>query len=338
MRSASITLLCLGAIAVVGCADDQTTPGDAATDTGAADGSRDAAADAGVVSCTFPALRIAGTPETDALASSPAKCGAPAYSWSTDAELGTVRRTGFTRPFLLALVTALFESEGVVLPEPPTHTVAMQQYAYVTQDRGQTVEATALVTYPTDLSPDDGPRDVILFLHGTSGFASGCGVSESLGYQGLAAFFSGYGYTTVMPDYLGLGFLETETDDPHAYLVGEAVALAALDAVRAAADLDPSQRGNTCMAPRVLVYGASQGGHAALWTERLAPYYAPELEIVGTVATVPPSALIDQSERAFSTLVSATGNLTAALTLMAPWYGYEDRLDEVFVAPWDADL
>ena len=52
-------------------------------------------------------------------------------------------------------------------------------------------------------------------------------------------------------------------------------------------------------------------GHAALWVDRLQPYYAPELELVGVVAAVPPADILGQMERALQSVVDATGNAAA---------------------------
>ena len=67
-----------------------------------------------------------------------------------------------------------------------------------------------------------------------------------------------------------------------------------LDAVRAAHQLSAVD-----LADETVVWGHSQGGHAALWTGMLAPTYAPELQIDGVAALAPASnlpALVDVVE------------------------------------------
>ena len=67
-----------------------------------------------------------------------------------------------------------------------------------------------------------------------------------------------------------------------------------LDAVRAAHQLTAVE-----LADETVVWGHSQGGHAALWTGMLAPTYAPELRIDGVAALAPASnlpALVDVVE------------------------------------------
>jgi enterochelin esterase-like enzyme len=62
-------------------------------------------------------------------------------------------------------------------------------------------------------------------------------------------------------------------------LIGEGVARAALDSVRAA-----RQMAELTLDMRTAVWGHSQGGHAALWTGIVGPRYAPDVEIVGVAA------------------------------------------------------
>jgi alpha-beta hydrolase superfamily lysophospholipase len=65
-------------------------------------------------------------------------------------------------------------------------------------------------------------------------------------------------------------------------LIGEGEARAALDSVRAA-----RQMSELTLDKRMVVWGHSQGGHAALWTGIVGPRYAPDLEILGVAAIAP---------------------------------------------------
>jgi pimeloyl-ACP methyl ester carboxylesterase len=73
-----------------------------------------------------------------------------------------------------------------------------------------------------------------------------------------------------------------EKGGPHPYLIGEGEARAALDSVRAA-----RQMSELTLDKRMVVWGYSQGGHAALWTGIVGPRYAPDLEICGVAAIAP---------------------------------------------------
>src|SRR6185436_2091071 len=78
-----------------------------------------------------------------------------------------------------------------------------------------------------------------------------------------------------------------EKGGPHPYLIGEGEARAALDSVRAARQIP-----DLTLDRRMVVWGYSQGGHAALWTGIIGPRYAPDLEIRG-VAAIAPAANIE---------------------------------------------
>src|SRR5699024_7078435 len=65
-------------------------------------------------------------------------------------------------------------------------------------------------------------------------------------------------------------------------LIGPGEAHSVLDGIRAAGQLEGAE-----LAPQTVVWGHSQGGHAALWTGQLAPQYAPELSIEGVAALAP---------------------------------------------------
>src|SRR5437899_3521559 len=85
------------------------------------------------------------------------------------------------------------------------------------------------------------------------------------------------------------GWVVVETDysfaekgGPHPYLIGEGEARATLDSVRAA-----RQMSELTLDQRMVVWGYSQGGHAALWTGIVGPRYAPGLEILGVAAIAP---------------------------------------------------
>lgn len=148
---------------------------------------------------------------------------------------------------------------------------------------GSPTVASGIVVVPAQ-GPGDWP--VIDWNHGTTGVAQNCAPS-------LAAepFESGAlmilpevldeGWALVATDYIGLG-----AEGPHPYLIGTDSAHASLDAVRAARRLTEADLGE-----QTVVWGHSQGGGAALWTDALAEVYAPELTLDGVAALAPASDL-----------------------------------------------
>jgi alpha-beta hydrolase superfamily lysophospholipase len=137
-----------------------------------------------------------------------------------------------------------------------------------------------MVLAPTGEAPPGG-RPVLAWAHGTTGLADRCAPStDGAGELGvLFASMLAEGYVVAATDYEGLG-----GPGLHPYLVGGSEGRSVLDAVRAARSLSEAGAGS-----QALIWGASQGGHAALWAGQLAAGYAPELALLGVVASAPAS-------------------------------------------------
>ena len=148
---------------------------------------------------------------------------------------------------------------------------------------GDDIAVSGLIVVPRGPVPAGG-RTVLTWAHGTTGIADQCAPSKdptSAGI-GLAGPFLDRGMVVVATDYEGLG-----TPGRHPYLVGVSEGRGVLDIVRAARSLgDRVDAGS-----RVVIWGHSQGGHAALFANQIASAWAPELDVVGTVAGAPPSQL-----------------------------------------------
>ena len=135
-----------------------------------------------------------------------------------------------------------------------------------------------------------GGFPIIAWAHGTTGFAAPCAPSlfTSSGggngpylVPGLAGFLHA-GFAIAAADYQGQGV----ADGIHPYLVGSSEGRAVLDAARATRRIPGLRTRNT-----VIIYGHSQGGHAALFAGQMAPDYAPDLHLVGVVAAAPATGL-----------------------------------------------
>ena len=147
-----------------------------------------------------------------------------------------------------------------------------------TVDDNMPATAVATVFAPTDSST--GPRPVIAWEHATTGLLQKCMPSLlSAASKGILEYnrIVMAGWVVVATDY---SF--AEKGGPHPYLIGEGEARAALDSVRAARQIS-----ELTLDKRMVVWGYSQGGHAALWTGIVGPRYAPDLEILGVVAIAP---------------------------------------------------
>ncbi|MRG97002.1 lipase family protein [Polyangium spumosum] len=287
----------------------------------------------------LPAPLVAGTPETDALADAPARCGQADHAWQRDLSLGEVTTHRATATYPKGLLDAIAAEALGDLPVSLKYDVVTHAFTYVTQDRGETVEATALLAWPTTVPEDAEALPTLMVLHGTSGFTDGCGPSSATETAALAAALASTGYIVVAPDYIGLKNEAPPTGFLHPYLVGQATAIASLDAARAVLRLPEEIReGGARPSARLVVVGGSQGGHAALWVDRLAPYYARELDIMGIAATVPPADLLGEGTLALTTKRDSTANIIAFYGASAGWYGADDKLAEVLLPPLDQDV
>jgi pimeloyl-ACP methyl ester carboxylesterase len=114
------------------------------------------------------------------------------------------------------------------------------------------------------------------WAHGTVGTADRCAPSfagrSDRDVQYLNAWLSA-GFAVVATDYQGLG-----TPGGHPYLAAKPEAYGVLDSVRAV-------RGRDQIGDAVLIVGQSQGAGAAFASAALAPFYAPDVKLRGTVTT-----------------------------------------------------
>ncbi|WP_369138756.1 lipase family protein [Modestobacter versicolor] len=159
----------------------------------------------------------------------------------------------------------------------PPGLVAHRILYTTTADDGVPALASGVVAVPAE--PTGRPVPLIAWAHGTVGVARACAPSlgrDAISTEGMPAMdaLARNGWGMVATDYTGQG---TEGDFP--YLIGQGEGRSVLDAVRAAhqvPDLD--------LSPQTVIWGHSQGGHAALWAGQLAPTYAPDVAVVGTAA------------------------------------------------------
>lgn len=151
-----------------------------------------------------------------------------------------------------------------------------------TRPEGTPAVASAIVMVSRRV--DGGPRPVIAWTHGTTGVVPGCAPSlldDAFANVPALQPLLDKGWVYVATDYVGLG-----TSGPHPYLIGEGEARSALDSIRALRQMEALRVGDDAV-----VWGHSQGGHAALWTGIVAPAYAPDVHIMGVAAVAPASDL-----------------------------------------------
>lgn len=148
---------------------------------------------------------------------------------------------------------------------------------------GDDIAVSGVIVVPDGEVPEGG-RPVLTWAHGTTGIADECAPSKDVEANGIDLVdpFLERGMVFVATDYEGLG-----TPGRHPYIVGVSEGRGTLDIVRAARQLEAT----TGASDQVVIWGHSQGGHAALFANQIAEEWAPELDVVGTVAGAPPSQL-----------------------------------------------
>ena len=147
--------------------------------------------------------------------------------------------------------------------------------------QGEPIAVTGTAVVPSIAAPDGG-RPILSVAHGTTGIADQCAPSHDPPSDVAAHIrYVNAGYLVAFTDYEGLG-----TPGRHPYLVGESEGRSVLDAAKAARQLPGADADD-----QLAIWGHSQGGHAALWAAQLADTWAPELELVGTVAAGVPADL-----------------------------------------------
>jgi hypothetical protein len=124
------------------------------------------------------------------------------------------------------------------------------------------------------------------------------------------------------PDYLGMNGLGAPAGFLHPYVVPEPTAVASLDSARALIRLAADETLDAVPdASRTLIWGASEGGFAAVWSDRYAPLYAPELTVRAVAAAVPPLDMLGLAHHGLTVLGPTTGALAAMVVTGNAWYG-----------------
>lgn len=189
---------------------------------------------------------------------------------------------------------------------------------YVSRNHnGQKVGVSGMAVVST--IPNGGAaRPVVAWAHPTTGVARKCAPStrsDPLAIPGVKDMIV-RGYTVVATDYPGLG-----TQGKIPYLIGIGEGQAVLDSVKAIRSLPEAQAGN-----RFVLWGHSQGGHAALFAAGLARTYAADLALLGVAVAAPAtdlSVLLDDD------INSVSGRILAAMTLLAWTRNYGFGLDGI---------
>jgi dienelactone hydrolase len=274
----------------------------------------------------------------------PGGCDLTPYAWLPSGDVGAVlhyEEDVLSPMHQTALDSLLPEDYDFFVPVP--YSARLVRVRYTTQDRGQAVEATGMVGLPVGDGSGDERFPVVLWTHGTTGFTHACAPSAAGTDHALFIYLlTSLGYVVVAPDFIGLDG-EADFDQPppvrHAYLNIEQTAIGSLDMVRAVRAMLADEPDLTLgVRDDLILWGISQGGHAALAVELLAPYYAPLENVLATVAVVPPTDLLGLSAYAITEPNPATAALAAVMISARYWYEGAVPFAALLSSepPWDA--
>ncbi len=160
-----------------------------------------------------------------------------------------------------------------------------ERILYRTQRADGTVTFASGMVFIPNNNNSGSPRPVVAWAHGTVGMGDQCApsrIAQPIKNIAWVSQMLAKGWVVTATDYAGLGTPGTE-----GYLVGGDEAHDVLNSVRALRYIPGANAGT-----RFAVWGHSQGGHSALFTATTAASYAPELRLVGAVASAPAAELV----------------------------------------------
>lgn len=242
----------------------------------------------GALLLTAAETRAGGGAGNGAAATRGAAAGAPATGPSATgiSATGPSVGDGGVSSFYL-WQSALPSRAGVMLREEPLPATQFQseatqniRFLYSSTDGvgdHNRVAVSGALYLPKGAMPKGG-WPIVAWAHGTTGIADVCAPSWHGRTERDREYLDAWlrqGFAVVATDYQGLG-----TPGVHPYLLWRPEGYSVLDAVRAALNRHARQLRN-----EVVIVGQSQGSGAALGATFLAPTYAPELKVLGTVAT-----------------------------------------------------
>ncbi|WP_204772982.1 lipase family protein [Leifsonia flava] len=194
--------------------------------------------------------------------------------WQAPAFYGTTGSEGSAPPGTLVRSERLLSA--------PTGSEAWRILYHSTDALGHDILTSGVVVAPVGAAPPEG-RTIVSWGHPTTGAAQRCapsvGVDPFLLIEGLGDFIDA-GYVVVAADYSGMG-----AAGPDSYLIGATEGGNLLDAARVARTLP------TGASDRLVLWGHSQGGHAALFAGQMAAEYAPELVLEAVAVAAPATDL-----------------------------------------------
>lgn len=200
---------------------------------------------------------------------------------------GKIVRIESTQVIPAASVKALSaQNFGPAAPEPKGDIVkAVIVYT------SELPDGTVVNQYARAYVPQSGTKlPALSFAPGTTGIGDQCAgsleqpqIANWANYESHMATYAGQGVASIITDYEGM----RDPSRLHHYMVGELEGRAVIDSLRALKSWNTVKE--RLDEDGQFVGGFSQGGHSAMWADKIAADYAPELSIKGVVGFGPVS-------------------------------------------------
>ncbi|WP_291036670.1 lipase family protein [Herbiconiux sp.] len=179
---------------------------------------------------------------------------------------------------------------------------------------GADVPVSGVIVVPDGPAPEGG-RSIVAWAHPTTGAAAACAPSLAVDpfevMEGVHELLDA-GYVVTATDYQGLGI-----EGASSYLLGIPESNNVLDSARAARALP-----GTGASERLMLWGHSQGGQAALFAAERAAAYAPEFTLEGVAVAAPAANL---NALMSDDIIDLSGVTIAALAIPAYEAAYADQ-------------
>ena len=178
----------------------------------------------------------------------------------------------------------------------PDGSVAWRILYHSVDVTGADIGVSGIVVVPDRPAPDGG-WPVMSWAHPTTGAIGRC--APSTGDDPFALIegiheLLGAGFAVAATDYPGMG-----ANGPPSYLIGASEGNSVLDAARAARAIPDAH-----VSDRLLLWGHSQGGQAALFAAQSTATYAPDLHVLGVAVAAP---AVELAELLDDDIVDASG-------------------------------
>lgn len=222
-------------------------------------------------------------------------------------------------PLAAATPGTLIRSEPI--DSAPEGMKAWRVLYHSTDLSGGDIPVSGVIVVPGTPAPPEG-RTILSWAHPTTGAAAPCAPSLADDpfelVEGLHELIAA-GYAVTATDYPGLGVDAVASS----YLLGVPEANSVLDIARVALSFDGAGASN-----RLILWGHSQGGQAALFAAQRAAAYAPDLRLEG-VAVAAPAA--DLAALMSDDIGDLAGTTIASLAIPAYTNAYSDRFSNAAI-------